>query len=185
MGDAWRRAHVSFESYWWLGEWKRQGWDLDRILETMLSWHVSSFNGKSLPIPWEWREKVEAFADRMGYHFVIRKLQTAVRVKRGERLPLRLWIENVGVAPLYHPLPLRLRLKNKEREEVFSTDIDPRRWLPGLHEESATILLSQELPAGRYELQIGLGGEGFPVAFFATDAPRDGDFFVLTSLEIE
>ena len=28
--DLWKRAPVSFESYWWLGEWKRQGWDPER-----------------------------------------------------------------------------------------------------------------------------------------------------------
>jgi hypothetical protein len=30
MGEIWKKGHVSFEAYWWLGEWKRQGWDLDK-----------------------------------------------------------------------------------------------------------------------------------------------------------
>ena len=47
LKDHWKQAPVSFESYWWLGEWKRQGWDIDAIIERSLEWHVSSFNGKS------------------------------------------------------------------------------------------------------------------------------------------
>ena len=34
MGDIWKKGHVSFEAYWWLGEWQRQGWNLDKIMET-------------------------------------------------------------------------------------------------------------------------------------------------------
>ena len=26
--DIWKKAPISFEAYWWLGEWKRQGWDI-------------------------------------------------------------------------------------------------------------------------------------------------------------
>ena len=34
--DLWKTAPVSFEAYWWLGEWKRQGWNIDEIIEKSL-----------------------------------------------------------------------------------------------------------------------------------------------------
>ena len=58
LPDLWKTAPVSFESYWWLGEWKRRSWDLDEIIEKTLSWHISTFNAKSFPIPEEWRDKI-------------------------------------------------------------------------------------------------------------------------------
>ena len=55
----WMIAPVSFESYWWISEWYRQGWDIDGIIEKTLSWHVSTFNTKSFPIQYELKEKIE------------------------------------------------------------------------------------------------------------------------------
>ena len=44
ISEVWKSAPVSFESYWWLGEWVRKGWDIDKIIEATLNWHISSFN---------------------------------------------------------------------------------------------------------------------------------------------
>ena len=41
--EHWKKAPVSFESYWWIIEWYRQGWDIDGIIEKTLSWHVSTW----------------------------------------------------------------------------------------------------------------------------------------------
>ena len=71
IADNWKSAPVSFEAYWWLGEWQRQGWDIDCIIRTTLDWHLSSFNAKSIVCPTEWKEKIEAWIRKMGYHFVI------------------------------------------------------------------------------------------------------------------
>ena len=71
MGKQWQFAPVSFASYWWLGEWKRKGWDIDSVIEKTSQWHISSFNPKSMPIPPEWKEKCEYWISQMGYHYTI------------------------------------------------------------------------------------------------------------------
>ena len=181
MGDAWKRGHVSFESYWWLGEWQRKEWDEDRLIQRMLDWHVSTFNAKSLPIPFEWKEKIDAFVAKMGYHFTIREAELSESVKSGEKLSISLKIENVGVAPIYKAVPLYVRLKNGENAVTVKTDVDIRQWLPGEH----TVNVELEAPdEGEYELQIGIGGGDTPGVCFATDAPCDGDFAILTRVVI-
>ena len=184
MEDVWKNGHVSFEAYWWLGEWRRQGWDLDKIIETLLSWHVSTFNAKSLPMPWEWKDKIDEWISKMGYHFVIDEVETQTSVKRGEQLLVRLVVDNVGVAPIYKRLPLYLRLKNGDCAQTFETDVDIRQWIEGKYEENIKIVLSQDMQVGEYELQIGIGGNGAPSVCFASDARQDGEYSVLTKVKI-
>lgn len=184
MGDIWKKGHVSFEAYWWLGEWKRQGWDLNKIIETLLSWHVSTFNAKSLPIPFEWKDKIEEWIAKMGYHFVIDEVETEEKVKRGENLAVRLVIDNVGVAPIYHKLPLYVRLKNAEYENTFQTDVDIRKWIQGKYKEVIEISIPEEMQCGEYELQVGIGGDKEPSVVFASNAKQDVDYCVLLKVEI-
>ena len=185
MGDIWKKGHVSFESYWWLGEWQRQGWDLDKIIETLLSWRVSTFNAKSLPIPWEWQDKVDAWIAKMGYHFVIDEAEMPTQAARGEDLPIRICIDNVGVAPIYKRLPLYIRLKSTEYTQTFATDVDIREWIDGKYEENITLALQTDIPVGEYEVQMGIGGDGVPSVVFATNAKQDGAYSVLTTIKIK
>ena len=184
MGDIWKKGHISFEAYWWLGEWKRQGWDLDKIIQTLLSWHVSTFNAKSLPIPFEWKDKIDEWVAKMGYHFVINEIQTESTAKTGEKLSVKLVIDNVGVAPIYKRLPLYIRLKNATCDKIFETGVDIRRWIEGVYEENIEIALPKDMPSGEYELQIGIGGKNEPSVVFATNAQQDGDYAILTSIEL-
>ena len=185
MGDIWKKGHVSFEAYWWLGEWQRQGWDLDKIIQTLLSWHVSTFNAKSLPIPFEWQDKIDKWIDKMGYHFVISEVEAQNGVNSGEKLSVRLAVENVGVAPIYNRLPLYIRLKNASNEETFETDVDIRNWIEGKYEEIIEITIPEGFGAGEYELQVGIGGKDKPSVVFATDAELDGDFAIVGKVEIK
>ena len=181
-GEFWQKAHVSFESYWWLGEWQRKGWDIDKILKTMLFYHVSTFNAKSLPIPWAWKDKIDRFIDKMGYHFVINEVEFNDNATNGESFNIKLGIENVGVAPIYYNIPLNIKLKG-EKEITIKTEVDITKWLPGTISEDISVKIPNDLK-GKYQVQVGIEGEGQSVAF-ATDASIDGDYYVLGELEIK
>lgn len=185
MEDIWTKGHVSFEAYWWLGEWQRQGWDLDKIIQTLLSWHVSTFNAKSLPIPFEWKDKIDDWVAKMGYHFVIDEIQTDKKITQGETFSIKLIVDNVGVAPIYVRLPLYIRLKNAKLEKTFETDVDIRNWIAGKYEESIQISIPNNLPKGEYQVQIGIGGQGSPSVVFATNAEQDNDYSVLTTVVVQ
>ncbi len=185
MPDVWKRGHVSFESYWWLGEWKRQGWDCKSTLDALLKMHASTFNAKSLPIPYEWQEIVDDFIAKMGYHYAIDSVELAESVKAGDKLSVKLAIDNVGVAPIYNEMPLKLILKGNGVEKVFETDVDIRKWMPGKAVEDIEIAIPTDLAKGEYKLGIALGGGRYPVVVFATDAEADGDAFILANIEIK
>jgi hypothetical protein len=185
LEDRWKIAPVSFEAYWWLGEWKRQGWEIDEIIEKTLEWHISSFNAKSIPIPYEWKEKVEYWISKMGYHFMIDYFRFPSAASKGDELIFELGIENCGVAPIYKNLPLRIRLKNDKHSYEFSTDIDIKKWLPGKHENAININLPQEIEAGKYEIEIGIFDNVIPPIYFCTDAKRNDEYYAVGCINIE
>lgn len=181
MGDMWKRGHVSFEAYWWLGEWQRKGWDIDKIFETLLSWHVSTFNAKSLPIPFEWKDKVDEFISKAGYHFKINCAEYPEIAKVGEPFTVKLEIENVGVAPIYLGFPLTVKLKNSEYEQTIKTDVDIKKWLPSTHKEELFIVANA---AGKFDIEIGIETKDFAIEF-CTDAERDGKYYKIGEINIK
>ncbi len=183
--DNWKRAPVSFESYWWLGEWERRGWDIDAIIEKTLSWHISSFNAKSMPVPQKWREKVDHWISRMGYHFTVNSLTYPENLDKKDGLSFDLEIENIGVAPVYGNARLELRLICEDISFVFPCDTDIRDLLPGKHLISPCIALPESLTLGEYCLEIGMRFDDGDRIYLATDAECDGDFYKLADIIIK
>lgn len=154
--DAWKRAPVTLEVCWVMQHWKDMGWDVDHIIDESLKWHISSFNAKSSPVPEDWKPSVDRWLKRMGYRFVLRKFSYPATLKAGGRLSFTSWWDNKGVAPCYKEFPLALRLKADQRTEVILTQADIRTWLPGDNLYDDAVVIPAEMPAGEYELQIGI-----------------------------
>ena len=182
--DLWKTAPVSFECFWWLCEWQRRGWDIDEIIEKTLSWHLSTFNAKSFPIPDEWKPKIDGWIARMGYHFVLREFEYPETAEAGDTLQLSLRVENRGVAPIYRGIPLRLRLKAENKEYIFTADVDVRAWLPGGHTVTFAVPLPADLPEGEYETGLSISGENTPVVLWETGGETDGIFLKTGRIEI-
>lgn len=156
MQDAWKKAPVSFEACWVMQHWKNQGWDIDYIIDQSLKWHISSFNAKSSAVPAEWWPQVNRWLKRMGYRLVLRKFTYPAVVRPHGRLEFTSWWENKGVAPCYRQFPLALRLRNAARAEVLVTGADIRAWLPGDNLYDSAVFVPADMPAGEYDLDIGL-----------------------------
>ena len=186
MHEVWKRAPVSFETYWYLGEWKKQGWDPDTIMERSLQWHISSLNAKSAPIPWEWKDKIHRWIKKMGYRFSIQKLEYPDKACAGDTLSLSVRIINSGVAPLYNRLPLTVLLKKEEREISVELPVDARNWMPGNTCETWLVPLPKNMESGNYTLWFRLGGGNLPTVKFASDTLRtESDFHYLADIAIE
>jgi hypothetical protein len=156
MEDAWKKAPVSLEVCWVMNHWKNKGWDVDYIIDQSLKWHISSFNGKSSAVPAEWWPQVNRWLKKMGYRFVLRKFTTPAVVAPSGKLAYTTWWENKGVAPLYKDFVLALRIKGSRLEQVFVTDANIRKWLPGDNLFDGAIFLPDATPEGEYELAIGI-----------------------------
>ena len=82
-------------------------------------------------------------------------------------------------------IPLYIRLKNANAEKIFETGVDIRKWIQGKYEEEIVVDIPEELPTGEYELQMGIGGKDKPSVVFASDAKQDGDYSILTKVEVQ
>ena len=182
--DIWKKAPVSFESFWWLGEWKRQGWNLEEIIEKTLEWHVSCFNAKSVPIPLEWKDQIDGWLNRMGYHLYLSRFTAPDTARAGESVSLSLTMNNLGVAPLYEEVPVLLRLRGEGGTAVLETGLKPISWLPGETESAFSVTLPSSLIPGNYQLELGMKTpEGKPI-YLCTDAPCDAPFYQVGQIRI-
>lgn len=183
IDDYWKDAPISFESYWWLGEWKRQGWDVRDVFERMLAWHVSHFNAKHMPIPHEWKRDVEYLLSKMGYHLAIRFAEYENAPKQGGKLPIRLTVENRGVAPIYEKLPFWVRLKGEGGEWIFDSNRDITKWLPGDAAMAFELDVPADMPKGEYTLSFGIFDDEFTVKL-ETETANDGKWYDVGTLNV-
>ena len=160
MQDAWKKSPVLFEVCADMMGWKNRHdyneKDVNYIIEQSLKWHISSFNNKSGKIPEEWWPLVIRWQKKMGYRFVLRKFTYPEKLKPGRKLSFTSWWENKGVAPCYKRYPMTIRLINKHNTQILITEADIRNWLPGDNLYDDAVFVPMDMPAGEYDLQIGI-----------------------------
>ncbi|HET7212198.1 MAG TPA: DUF4832 domain-containing protein, partial [Terriglobia bacterium] len=154
--NVWERSPVSLESCGVPGSWFKRGYDLDYILAQALRWHASSVNIKSSAIPPQWKQQFEEFEKKMGYRFILRRLEYPKEVRPGEMMPVSMWFLNAGVAPVYRDYILAVELSSPEGKAIIKTPADVRKWLPGDAMFDGTLFVPQTLKPGEYHFRVGL-----------------------------
>ncbi len=164
--DAWKSGPVTFETCGVpLGWYRQKEWlyDLDFNLRQGLKYHGSIFMPKSTRIPDEWHEPMMDWIKRLGYRFVVRDVHYPLNVQRNEPFECSMWIENVGVAPLYHPYRLALRIAQNGFEHVTEIDSDLKTWLPGDICLRPRVALPAGLKPGAVRISAGIVRPGATV----------------------
>lgn len=158
--DDWKKSPVSFEICGTFLNWRDvQKYNREQvkyIFDQSLKWHISSFNAKSSPVPPEWSDLVDDWLRRMGYRFALRRFTYPEAVSPNEKLPFTSWWENLGVSPCYRDFTLAIRIRNGNRNEIFVTDADIRKWLPGDNVYDNSIFIPLDFPAGDCDVQVAI-----------------------------
>jgi hypothetical protein len=182
--DVWKKAPISFESYWYLNEWKNQGWDIDEIIEQSLRWHVSSVNGKSSGIPIEWKSKIDEWIKRMGYRFAVRSIEHYAKMFAGTDNSVSILIVNRGVAPIYRKIPFKLTMIGENFSWDINHNIDITKWMPGDSVESINLNIPKDAPLGNYKLCCSIGGGDYPTVEMAMKTEKIGSLYCIADIEI-
>ena len=150
-----------------------------KLLKKTLSWNITNFNPKSLPIPYIWKDKIDYWVSKMGYHYQINSIENA-NYNNG-LLNFKFNVENVGVAPIYNKLNLVFKVVGDTETEVIS-NVDIRKWLPGKISEDISLNLGN-LNEGEYTVKVAIN-KGSVFAYFATDAEFDGLYYTLFTFKV-
>jgi len=174
--EIWRKRPVSLEVCGTVSEWKRDHFDVNYILEQALRWHVTSVNLKSSPIPDDWKPQFDAFQKRIGYRFLLRRLEYPRNVTAGSMMAVHMWWLNAGVAPPYTNYPLAVQLRSGTESTVINIPVDVREWLPGDAVFDSSLYIPDTLPEDIYDVRIAMldPHSGKPAVRFAI-AGRDAD----------
>jgi len=185
--DVWQHSPVSLETCYTVSGWKERGYDVDYIIEQGLRWHVSSANIKSAPIPVEWKQKFEDFQRKMGYRFILRRLEYSKSVEAGTMMPVHMWWLNAGVAPIYAKYDLAMQLRSSQSSNVIRLPVDVRKWLPGDAVFDGTVYVPEQLSAGTYEVLIGMldPRTDRPTIRFANEGRQQDGWYAMGSLTVK
>jgi len=139
-----------------------------------------------VPIPDEKVPLLNDFLRRCGYRFVLRELRAPRRVVRGGNLPVQMAFENIGVAPPYRAYVLAVRLTSGGKSFVLNTDAKLTSWLPGKHGLEARLSLPVDIPAGNYELAVGILAphNRTPAVKLAIEGRGDDGWYPLSHVEV-
>jgi hypothetical protein len=185
IGEIWRRSPVSLETCGTPLSWKQWGYtdkQLQDIFDQALRWHVSSINIKSTAIPPEWQTSFREFEKKIGYRFVLRRLEYPATIRTGAMIPVNMWWLNAGAAPVYGEYWLAMRIGNV----VVRVPVDVRKWLPGDAVFDGSLYLPGGTKPGRQRLQIAILSPrtGRPAIRIAIEGRQPDGWYDVGTVEI-
>jgi hypothetical protein len=95
----------------------------------------------------------------LGYRLLLKTATLPSSVSKEDPLKIKITLENVGYTSPVNARPVQLILRNTSDKKVYTLplDTDLRKWYPGQTTLETNVLLSTaSVPAGTYELLLGL-----------------------------
>ncbi len=185
--DIWKRSPVSLETCGVPADWKQNGFDLNYIFYQALRWHATSINIKSTAIPAEWKPQFDDFQKKIGYRFVLRKLEYPSSVRAGRMAMFRMWWLNAGVAPVYRGYVMAFEFHSPGESRIVRTDADVRKWLPGDAVFEDSIHVPGDLKPGAYRVRLALLDPGTltPAIRLAIEGRLEDGWYDLGGITVE
>ena len=101
---------------------------------------------------------MEEIKKELGYRFVLLDGTYTDEAQAGQTISIDINLENVGYAAPFNPRAVELILRHNTLGDLYFASLsnDPRFWLPGVHNISATWCLPLGMASGDYELLLHL-----------------------------
>ena len=154
--NVWQHSPVSLETCGTPSSWKKDGYDVSYILAQALRWHVSSVNVKSSPIPPEWQSQFEDFQRKMGYRFVLRRLEypNNSESRRDDASPYV--VVECGSSANLQEVLAGCRVAVRQRKYDYPGSRGHSKWLPGDAVADDSLFVPYSLSPGTYKFRIAM-----------------------------
>ena len=184
LKDAWKTAPVTMETCGNVATWVMAGYDLDTIIQHGYNYHMSVFMPKNAFFPERALEKLSEFDRKIGYRYALRQMLLPLEAKRGAPIQVEIFLDNVGIAPIYRPYKLALRFKQGKTARVVHFNEDIRTWLPGHTYFREDLQFPADLQPGEVKVALGIvDASDAPRVWFALDGKTDEGWHPLTSMD--
>ena len=70
------------------------------------------------------------------------------------------------------------------KANIFETDTDITKWMPGKHDQQLSVLLPDDIRPGKYQIRLSISNDFVPMIYFATDAPRHENGYIVGEMNI-
>jgi hypothetical protein len=183
--EVWRRSPVSLETCGTPLSWKQWNYtdaQLQSIFDQALRWHATSINLKSTRIPDDWKPAFREFEKKVGYRFILRRLEYPSTATAGSMMTVNMWWLNAGLAPIYGEYELALRID----DAVTRVPVDIRKWLPGDAVFDGPLYVPANVKPGKHRLQLAMLSPrtGQPAIRLAIEGRQPDGWYDLGSIEI-
>jgi len=131
--------------------------NFDFIKQTHWSF-IGTAGGAIPPQNDEHRENLELLHKNLGYRFVIQHFEHDGEVNRGDDFEFDIQIKNKGVAPFYFQWPVVIYFVDEDDSTILEqeTEIDIREWLPGIWNETVSILVPKNISTGVNNVKLAV-----------------------------
>jgi len=149
---------------------------------------IGSAGGAIEPQSEEHRKNLDKLHKKLGYRFVLRKVDHEFNINKGENLAVKIQVENKGVAPFYFEWPLVFYLVDSSGTAVLQQElnIDIRKWLPGTETCDVSVHIPDNLPSGLYDVKLAIHDPdtGAPGVMFANTGRDEAGRYLVSHLQI-
>ena len=126
-----------------------------------------ALDAEELDAACRWHASGADSVSALGAHMALRRMMFPKDMTVGGVMPLRMWWQNLGNAPMYHEVRIRLVLESGARRYEVSV---PGAMFPGMGDTTFNVTVQlPKIPCGEYRLRVGLesGGGALPLAITA------------------
>ena len=139
--------------------------------------------------PREWLKNeyflTEYCANRLGYWYFLTGMTLPTLTPTSHNI-ITLDVENRGWAKAYRKYDLVFRLRNSAGNDyVVPVECDNRKWMPGVKQSLPIQLDCRHIPAGDYEIAMGMFEENTPIKWALKDTAFDGAFYTLGGVKVK
>ncbi len=137
----------------------------------------------------EERPLVERLADRMGYHFVIRRIGCPGSIRPGAPTPVDITWENLGVAPILIPCSVAYAVVSADGRTLdicMASASRPADWFPAKPAPARDSIAFRGVPRGDHRLAIGIlrPGDSRPSIRLGIDTPMVEGWHILAPVAV-